>query len=254
MTGKRKGRDVTMRRMILAGVCAMALLATGEARAQMAVIDGANLLNTAKQVQQGLQQIQQLTNQLTTMQQQLNQMTQTYQAIAHAPSNDLQQLAGQLNIPSLRNVLPTNSGTFGTVMNGTGLSGAGNLGQQYLNQNKVYTPSGSDFSAQQMQTNAASIAGTQAMTAQMYQSASDHIATLQGLEGQLASANDAKSVADINARVSTEQTYIAAQQVQMQALQTAQAAQVRNADEQEQEKRRSDIDDVINAAKSNAGS
>ena len=243
---------MTMRRTLLAGVGAAALLGPAAARADMPVLDGANLLNTAKTVEQGAQQIEQLTQQIQTMQQQLATAQQTFASVAHAPANELQSLSQSFNIPALRNVLPTTSGAMGSVLNGTGLgnmggtSGSlGGTGQQYLSQNRVYQPQGSDFATQQMTTNAASIAGVQAASDQLYQSASTHIATLEGLENQLNDAPDAKAVADIQARVQTEQTYLAAQQVQAQAINTWQQAQTRNVDEQSAEKQRQNIDDVL---------
>ena len=233
-----------VRTALLAGVSALAL--SGQAHAQMAVFDAGNFANTARSAVQGAQQIQQLTQQLSVMQQQYSQLVQTYQAVAHLPQTELNQLAQQLNTSQFRTPLPSLSGTIGSVMGGSGLGSLGNLGQQYLNQNRVYAPSGSDFQAKQLTGTANSIAGVQAMLDQLYQSAAGRISVLQGLEGQLASAPDAKSVADISARVQIEQTYLAAQQVQAQTLSTWQTAQIRNEDQQRQEKRRQDIDEVIN--------
>ena len=240
----KKGKEGMIRTTLLAGVSALTLAVP--AHAQWAVFDAGNFANTARSAIQGAQQIQQLTQQLSVMQQQYSQLVQTYQAVAHLPQTELNQLAQQLNISQFRTPLPSLSGTVGSVMGGSGLGNLGSLGQQYLNQNRVYAPSGSDFQAQQLTGTANSIAGVQAMLDQLYQSAAGRISILQGLEGQLTSAPDAKSVADISARVQTEQTYLAAQQVQAQTLATWQAAQIRNEDQQRQEKRRQDIDEVIN--------
>lgn len=243
----------TTKGLLIAGASAVALLVAGEARAQMAVIDGANLLNTTRSVVQGAQQIQQLAQQLQTMQQQLAQVQNIFESVAHLPQNELTQFGQSLNVPSLRQILPSTSGVIGSVMNGSGLGSMAGVGQQYFNQNHVYTPTGGSFNATAMISNASSIAGVQAMADQLYQSAASHIAALEGLEGQLAAAPDDKAVSDISARVQTEQTYIAAQQVEAQSIQTWQAAQVRNMDEQRREKRQQDIDDVINQASIQAG-
>lgn len=241
------------RGLLIAGASAMALLASGGAHAQMAVIDGANLLNTTRSVVQGAQQIQQLAQQLQTMQQQLTQVQNIFGSVAHLPQNELTRLGQSLNVPALRQILPSTSGTIGSVMNGSGLVSMAGVGQQYFDQNHVYTPTGGSFNATAMMSNANSIAGVQAMADQLYQSAASHIAALEGLEGQLATAPDDKAVSDISARVQTEQTYIAAQQVEAQSIQTWQAAQVRNMEEQRREKRQQDIDDVINQASVQAG-
>lgn len=237
---------MAVRAVLLASISTLVLLAfDGRARAQWAVIDGANLLNTTRSVIQGAQQIQQLTQQLAVMQQQYSQLVQTYQAVAHLPEAALNQIGQQLNVSQFRTPLPAMSGTVGSVLSGTGLGNLGSLGQQYLNQNRIYAPSGSDFAARQMTGTANSIAGVQTMLDQLYQSAAGRIGVLQGLEGQLAGASDEKTVADISARVQTEQTYLAAQQIQAQTLQTWQVAQMRNEEEQRREERRQNIDEVI---------
>ncbi len=245
---------MTMRNYILAGACALALLNGGHARAELPVIDGANLLNTGRQVMQGAQQIQQLAQQIQTLQQQLQQMQQVYVSIAHLPEQELQQLGSLLNVGQFRNPLPSTSGSIGSLLNGSGLNGSTNLGnlsslgQQYLGQNRVYSSPDQDANANSMANNAASIAATQSIADQLYQSAADHTKVLQNLEGSLASAPDAKAVADISARVQLEQTYIANQQVQAQAISTWQQSQVRNYDQQRRESQRCYIDAVLNGS------
>jgi type IV secretion system protein VirB5 len=171
------------------------------------------------------------------------------------PSNAVNQLGQQLNVDQFRNALPSQSNVLGSVMNGTTL-GSDNLGstaQGYLNQNRVYAPTGSDFQAQEMQRNAYSVAGTQAMASELYQSAANRVSALQGIEGQLAAAQDAKAVADLAARINAEQTYIQAQQVQAQSLAMWQQSQQRNQDQRQEEQRRQSIDALIEQAKARGG-
>lgn len=241
----------TIRKALMVGVCFGALLSGQEAHAQLAVIDGANLANTARSVAQGAQQIQQLQQQITTMVQQLTQMQNIFASVAHLPQSALNSAGAAMNSnATLRLPLPTPT-SMGSVLNGTGLSTMGSLGQQYLQQNRVAAPTGSDFQAQQMTTNANSIAGVQAAADNLQQSTTTHIQNLQQLESALAASPDEKATADISARVQLENTYIAAQQVQATSLQTWQAAQVRNKQEQADEAKRQNIDDVINQANSN---
>ena len=258
---KRKGKNRTMRKLLLSGACAAALLTVGHARAEMPVIDTANLLNTGRQVMQGAQQIQQLAQQIQTLQQQLQQMQQVYASIAHLPDQQLQQLGSLLNTDQFRNPLPSTSGAIGSLLNGSGLNGSTNLGnlsglgQQYLGQNRVYSSPDADANANSMSNNAASIAATQGIADQLYQSAADHTRMLQNLEGALANAPDAKGVADIQARVQLEQAYVANQQVQAQAISTWQQSQVRSYEQQRRESRRCHIDQVLNGtASSDTGS
>ena len=242
---------LSIRKALMVGVCFGALLSGQEAHAELPVIDGANLLNTARSVVQGAQQIQQLQQQITTMVQQLRQMQNIFASVAHPPQSALNSVGSAMNTNStIRFPLPSPT-SMGTLLNGSGLGSMGSLGQQYLNENRVATPTGSDFRAQQMTTNANSIAGVQAAADNLQQSTTTHIQNLQQLEGALAASPDEKATADISARVQLENTYIAAQQVQATSLQTWQAAQVRNQQEQADEAKRQNIDDVINQANAN---
>lgn len=238
-----------MRKLLVAGATALSICAaSGPALAQWTVIDPSNLA-------QAVQQVKQLTQQIQVMQQQYQTMMQQYQAIAHLPQNALNQLQSRLNVPQFRNPLSASSVDVGSIMNGTGLGG-GTLGadvQAYANQNRVYTPTGQDFQAQQMNRNATSVAGAQAMAAELYQSAASHIQTLQGLEGQLSSAPDAKAVADIQARISMEQAVFQAQQVQAQSLAMWQEAQERNGEQREDEARRQQLDKALQEIRARGG-
>lgn len=238
------------RQLIQAGAVALTIsgAATIPAHALDIVYDPSNYA-------QAVQQVTQLAQQLTVMQQQYQQLMQTYQAIAHLPQSALNDLGRQLNTSQFRNALPAQSDVLGSVMNGQGL-GPGNLGQAaqaYLNQNRIHAPAAGDFQAREMQRNANSVAGTQAMASELYQSAANRITVLQGIESQLASAPDAKAVADIQARIAAEQAYIQAQQVQAQSLAMWQASQERNHQQRGEEERRRQIDNLIEAAKAHGG-
>lgn len=231
-----------MRNLLLAGACAVAVFYARTARAQIVC---SNCTTELMEVPREVARVKQVVDQIATLKSQLQQIENVYASVAHMPDAALSQLGQQLNVDRFRNPLPTTSGALGGMLNGSLLGNLTGLGQQYLNQNRIYTPSANDYAANAMATNAASIANVQAMSDQLYQSAAAHTTTLQGLESQLASAPDDKAVADISARVQLEQTYIAGQQVQAQAISTMQAAQVRNADQQSSESRRCYIEAAI---------
>src|SRR5215831_6812899 len=102
---------------LIAVVAGSSFIGTGQARAQMTVIDPSVLAQAYKQVQQGMQQLQHLQNQLKTLQ-------NTYNTLSHPPSNILQQLGTQLSSQQYRNPIGVNSGSVGSIMNGTGSGGA----------------------------------------------------------------------------------------------------------------------------------
>ncbi len=228
------------RRWAFAGVAALALAAGVPAMAAMVVID-------PKAIAEAKEQVDQLGQQLETLKNQYQEMQQTANAVSHLPQDALNQLGQQLNVPELRNPLASSSLDISSIMNGSGI-GSGQLGaaaQGYLDQNRVYAPTGQDFQAQQMNRNANSIAGAQAMAGELYQSAATHLQTLQGLEGELAAAPDTKAIADIQARLAMEQATFQAQQVQAQSLSMWQDAQERNEDEQHDELRRREMENAI---------
>ena len=239
-----------MRKSILAGAAALAIYGTvpGAAQAQWVVTDPGN---TA----QAVEQVVQMVKQLAVMRQQYDQLMQTYQAISHAPQGVLNQLGEKLNVDQFRNALPSQSSALGAVMNGSDL-GTGNFGTAasgYVKENRVHAPTGQDFQAKEILRNANSVAGAQAMASGLYQSAANRIGALQGLENQLASAPDAKAVADIQTRIAAEQAYIQAQQVQAQALAMWQASQERNQEQRSREERRRQTDRLIEEAKAKGG-
>ncbi|WP_234422626.1 type IV secretion system protein [Sphingomonas aurantiaca] len=233
-----------MRKSILAGVSALVLCVAAPASAQFGgvVYDPSNYA-------QALEQVRQLQQQYAKMQEQLQTAKSTLDSVSHLPDQALNQIGQQFNTQQLRQALPTGDGVQ-NLLNGEQLNAQA---QQFLNKNRVYQPTGDDFAAQEMTRNGQSIANQQAMANSLYQSSTARINALQGLEGQLAGAKDAKSVADISARIQQEQAYIQAQQVQAQSLQMWQAAQERNAQQRSDEQRRQRVESMIAEAKARGG-
>src|SRR5215469_1263561 len=175
----------TNKLILLAVVAGSSFVGTGQALAQMTVIDPSVLGQAYKQVQQGMQQLQQLQKQLQT----------------------------QLSSQRYRNPIGVNSGSVGSIMNGTGSGGA--LAQSYQSQNQVYAPTGQDFNSQEMARKQQSVAGVMAMAAALYQSAQNHVAKLNDLESQLLTAgNDVTAVVQINAQINLEVAALQGQQLQ----------------------------------------
>src|ERR1035438_856809 len=83
-----------MKKILLAAAVAVCLTAGPGARAQMAVYDAANFVNTLREVETA-------ANQLTQLNAQLQQMRQEYQMFTN-PSNITGMLPA-LNAPSLQN-------------------------------------------------------------------------------------------------------------------------------------------------------
>jgi hypothetical protein len=137
-------------------------------------------------------------------------------------------------------------------MNGTASGGA--LAQSYQSQNQVYAPTAQDFNSQEMARKQQSVAGTMAMSATLFQSAQDHVAKLNELQSQLLTAgNDVTAVAQITAQINLEVATLQALQLQAQALNTWQEAQIRNEGERASENTRKEIENAIAAAGNGSG-
>ncbi len=234
-----------MRKRILVGAMALAISAGAvPAHAQFGgvVYDPSNYA-------QALEQVRQLQQQYQTLQQSLQTAKQTLDSVQHLPDQALNEVSRNLSADRLRNALPSGSDVQG-MLNGQQLN---QQAAQFRDQNRVYQPTGNDFAATEMARNGQSIANSQAMANQLYQSATSRINVLQGLESQLAGAKDAKAVADISARIQQEQAYIQAQQVQAQSLQMWQAAQERNEEQRYNEQRRQRVESMIEEAKKHGG-
>lgn len=240
-----------MKWALLASVAVLGL--ARPAVAQWAVIDSANLAQTVQGVAQGARQLEQLTTQLAVMRQQYQQLMSTYQAIAHLPDAAVAEAGAIFATPALRSPVPGMAGDLSSIVGGTGSGGAlaGQIGG-LLAGNRIYAAPGSDALARSMGTNAGSIAGSQAMAQQLFQSATQHAAALWSLEGQLANSPDAKATADIQARLQMEQAQLQARVVQAQTLQAAQSAQVRLGAQQNEESRRCYIDAMLSGAQGDA--
>ena len=201
------------------------------------------------------EQVNQLVQQLAVMRQQYAQLMQTYQAIAHAPDAVMANAQSTFAIPSLRSPVPGQAADLSSIV--SGLGSGGTISPQIdrlLSGNRIYSAVGTDPQAFAMASNASSIAGTQAMAGQLYQSATEHAAALWSMESQVSNSPDAKTTADIQARLQMEQAQLQSRLVQAQTLGTFQAAQVRQKAQQHEETRRCYIDAILNGSDPNVDS
>ena len=230
-----------MKRVVLAGVCALALMPP--ARADLPVIDNAGLAQLFAQVRQGLQELQ-------LLQQQLEHVMAVYNSLSHV--TDLANAVGVLQTLGIHNPLPVNISSVQSLLAGTGSTQGmlGNIGALFttnVNANHVYAPTGDSFEAALLQRNATGIAGIQAFAGQAYQSMSDRLNAMRQLQDRLATAQDTKDVQDLQARLQSEQAYIQSQAAQVHTLAIMQVAAYQSLQQQREEERQRDIDTVLAA-------
>jgi Type IV secretion system proteins len=227
---------------LLAGA-ALALALAAPARAQMPVIDNAAIAQLLNQLRTAEQQYQELVasyNQLVTIYRALSQLT------------NINSIATELEQPWLQNPAP-NTTLLPGILNGLSppsvLGGnLANLAQQYLGQNRVYQPQGTDFEAGQLSASANSTAEIEAIATQNLQALQVRATALTQIQNQLNSASTIQQVASIQARLAAEQNYVQIQTAQAENLRILAAARIETEDEAQQQAERQSEEQGIQAA------
>lgn len=241
-----------MKRVLLASAC-FALL-TGQANAQVAVIDPASIMEQVKSLAQEaksyLLQAQQYSTQVT----QLEQQVQEYNAFVHDPS--LGAAGSLINQTGLGNSLPINPMALASLTNGYGslnsLSGAlgklsqlGGLVNSNFATNHVYSPTDGSWNSQQLIANGNAIAGTQGAAQAAYQDLRTHLPIIQALRDRLATATNPKDVADAQAQLQAETAWTGNLQSEISAMDVNYRAQADSRVQRDNESLDAGIDDWI---------
>jgi len=129
------------------------LTSAPNARAQIAVIDGANLAQNIQTAAQAIVAVEQLKAQLT-------QLEQTYEMFTN-PTDILNMATGMEN-QTLENPMPLANTLSGLVGGATAGSGAAST---YFNQNHVYSPTDGSPESTQSNANAQAIANIEGIAA-----------------------------------------------------------------------------------------
>lgn len=175
-------------------------------------------LQTARQtlsiVEQGKQQIATAANQLQSLQKLTN----------------MSEIASTLNLPQVRNILPTTTTDVTTLFRGD-LTKLGSLGTLASNIQSRYqiSPSGSSEADeaynQALRDSTGSAAATAALGENTLSITQTRMQGLDQLRQQLATARDPKDVMDLQARIAVEQAQLQNDMLKMQAIQMAQAGE-----------------------------
>ena len=175
-------------------------------------------LQTARQtlqiVEQGRQQIETAANQLQSLQKLTN----------------MSEIANTLNLPQVRNILPTTTTDVTTLFGGdlTRLGSLGTLASNIQSRFRI-SPSGSSEADEAYNQALRNSTGSAATTAALGENTlAITQARMQGLDQlrqQLAAARDPKDVMDLQARIAVEQAQLQNDMLKMQAIQLAQAGE-----------------------------
>ncbi len=210
---------MSLRRRFALVAVAGACIGVSPTFAQTIVYDPTAAARLAAQAQTALQQLEQLKAQVA--------QGQKLYAGFSTPSN-VNAIASALASPALRSFLP-DAQRFTAAGQGdfSGLGALGAAAAALRAQTRIYTPSASDPAGAQLEASGARGARDLALGQQVATVSASRLQGLQQLQGAIGTAADARAVLDLQARLQAEQAMISNDQVRLQGLAMAQAAEDR---------------------------
>lgn len=204
------------------------LFSGGQAFAGIPVIDAANLAQAIQQVMAWAQQYQQMTQQIQQLQQQIESVTGSrgFSSVLNSPA-----------FQQARRMLPQDAQTLLNLANG---GSYGNLASS-INSIKQATSTltATDFSSQraadQWLADLNRAASNKALSQEAYNSAQQRLSNLEDLITQISTTQDPKAIAELQARIATEQGLIQNEQAKIQAMSMLVAAERQIAEQQARE-------------------
>lgn len=207
-----------LRPSLTAAVAALALVA-GPAAAQQIVHDPINYASLIQQAQTAVRELQQLQQQVT----QAQQLYAGFNTASHVGS-----LAGLLNNPAVRAFVP-DVGALDAAARGD-FSRLQQIGQQALairQANRLYTPPPGDPAGQDLEAAGDRAARDLALGQQTASTGAQRLTGLQALNAAIDGAGDVRAAIDLQARIAAEHAMIANDQMRLQGVAMAQAAEER---------------------------
>jgi type IV secretion system protein VirB5 len=212
----------------LAASAAVLALAVGPARAQMAVYDGASYAKLIEQATTAL-------NQLHQVETQVQQGEHLFQSLNQG--SNVGGIASALGTPALRQLLP-GVGALATAARGD-VSALGDIGaraQAIRSASRLYTAPSGDTLGADLEAAGMRAARDQALGEAVATGGAQRLAGLQTLQQAIDAAPNARAVLDLQARATTEQAMTANDQMRLQGLSMAQAAEDRMQTQRERER------------------
>jgi type IV secretion system protein VirB5 len=204
-----------------------------KAKAQVPVIDSANLAQNIQTAAQSVIAVEQLKAQLT-------QLEQTYEMFTN-PTEVLNMAPG-LETQALENPMPLANSLSGLIGGTTAGSGAATT---YFNQNHIYTPTDGSLESMQLNANAQAIANIEGIASTNLSAIEQRLQQLPNLESDLNTATSITQVDAINGRIATESQFVQAQQAQVANLQILAMEQAQS---QQQQQKEQFVENMTNAA------
>ena len=217
-----------IRRAFAAGLSVMLIAAAPSARAQTIVYDPTAVGKLVQQYENALQQLEQLKAQVSQGQQLFEHFN---------TASGVNAIASELATPALRASLP-DADKYVAAARGD-LKALGSLGTaaaSIRSTNRIYTPQASDPIGQDLEAQGNRAARDLALGQQVATVSATRLQGLQTLQTSIDGAKDVRAVMDLQARLQAEQALISNDQVRLQGLAMAQAAEDRVQQQRDRER------------------
>jgi len=198
------------------------------AHAQLAVYDATSY---AKLIQQATTAV----NQLNELKTQVTQGQQLFSSLNDA--SGVSKIASALGVPSLRSFLPDTS-ALSAVTKGdfSALGAIGAKADAIRSANRLYTASADDPLGADLEAAGQRAARDLALGQSVTDAGAQRLEGLKDLQAAIDAAPNARAVMDLQARATTEQAMIANDQMRLQGIAMAQAAEDRLRIQRDQER------------------
>ncbi|MFP5449214.1 MAG: type IV secretion system protein [Alphaproteobacteria bacterium] len=205
--------------MITIALVGAVTLGGSAAHAQLAVYDAASYAKLIQQATTAVSQLNELKAQVTQGQQLFSSLND--------PSG-VSKIASALGVPSLRSFLPDNS-AFTAAAKGdfTALGAIGAKADAIRSANRLYTAPADDPLAADLEAAGQRAARDLALGQSVTDAGARRLEGLKDLQAAIDTAPNARAVMDLQARATTEQAMIANDQMRLQGIAMAQAAEDR---------------------------
>lgn len=186
-------------------------------------------------------------SQLEQMREHYQQLVYTVDLLRHLSPQSMTTAAGLLsNAQHLPGSAP---GELPDLNYGRHLSGAGTA---FYDQNHYYTPEGTDFAAQEMKRREMATANLQGEAQTSITAINERLAGLNQLQASIPAQPDVTAVSAINARISSEQNFLANETSRVNQLAMLQQTQARVDQQRAEQHGREQLDDYAKAVAAQA--
>ncbi|HEX7887032.1 MAG TPA: type IV secretion system protein [Phenylobacterium sp.] len=218
-----------MKTRLVAATAALTLgLGATTAQAAMIVYDPTSYAKLIEQAKTALDQLNELKSQV-------QQGKQLFDSLNTA--SGVGQIASQLGLPSLREMLPDVS-TLAAAAKGdlASLGAIGSRADAIRTASRLFTPPAGDALGAELEASGMRAARDLALGEAVSTAGAQRLEGLKTLQQAIDSAPNARAVLDLQARATTEQAMIANDQMRLQGLAMAQAAEDRLQAQRERER------------------